>query len=146
MITNFSTNYRDRQIVPGSKCGVSFVVQFYIFIKTDKIRFVIIQVNKCCISLHMLVLFFTSQNPSTNVEGDTMSNVDTRCSMVDVADDYTKRKNVLRIANTSAEVLLQTEDPVTMALWLRALQKHAAAEKPSVNVLTIHFFVFNFLH
>lgn len=66
-------------------------------------------------------------------DGDTVPNVDIRCSVVDVADDYTKRKNVLRVANTHAEVLLQTEDTVSMALWLRSLQKHAAAEKPSVS-------------
>lgn len=60
-------------------------------------------------------------------------NVDVRCSLVDIAEDYTKRKHVLRLANPSAEVLLQTEDAASMALWLRALHEHAAAEKPSVS-------------
>ncbi|XP_011300531.1 uncharacterized protein RhoGAP19D isoform X3 [Fopius arisanus] len=72
-----------------------------------------------------------SQSPSATSDGDAGQNVDVRCSLVDVADDYTKRKHVLRVANPTAEVLLQTEDAASMALWLRALHKHAAAEKPS---------------
>ena len=60
--------------------------------------------------------------------------VDVRCSLVDIAEDYTKRKHVLRLANPNAEVLLQTEDAASMALWLRALHEHAAAEKLSVRV------------
>ena len=54
--------------------------------------------------------------------------------MVDVAEDYTKRKHVLRVANPTAEVLLQTEDAASMALWLRSLHSHAAAEKSSVSI------------
>ncbi|XP_048504870.1 uncharacterized protein LOC105687120 isoform X4 [Athalia rosae] len=72
-----------------------------------------------------------SQSPSSTGDGDAGQNVDVRCSLVDVADDYTKRKHVLRVANPSAEVLLQTEDAASMALWLRGLHKHAAIEKPS---------------
>lgn len=60
--------------------------------------------------------------------------VDVRCSLVDIAEDYTKRKHVLRLANPNAEVLLQTEDAASMALWLRALHEHAAVEKPSVSL------------
>lgn len=60
--------------------------------------------------------------------------VDVRCSVVDVAEDYTKRKHVLRIANPMAEVLLQTEDAASMALWLRSLHSHAAADRSSVNI------------
>ncbi|XP_023288793.1 rho GTPase-activating protein 21-like [Orussus abietinus] len=72
-----------------------------------------------------------SQSPAVTGDGDAGQNVDVRCSLVDVAEDYTKRKHVLRVANPTAEVLLQTEDAASMALWLRALHKHAAAEKPS---------------
>ncbi|XP_063975017.1 uncharacterized protein LOC135161407 isoform X6 [Diachasmimorpha longicaudata] len=72
-----------------------------------------------------------SQSPSATSDGDAGQNVDVRCSLVDVADDYTKRKHVLRVANPTAEVLLQTEDAASMGLWLRTLQKHVAAEKPS---------------
>lgn len=69
---------------------------------------------------------------STENEGNAQS-VDVRCSVVDVAEDYTKRKHVLRVANPTAEVLLQTEDAASMALWLRSLHSHAAAERSSVN-------------
>ncbi|XP_015605349.1 uncharacterized protein LOC107272586 isoform X4 [Cephus cinctus] len=72
-----------------------------------------------------------SQSPSTTSDGEAGQNVDVRCSLVDIADDYTKRKHVLRVANPTAEVLLQAEDAASMALWLRALHKHAAAEKPT---------------
>ncbi|XP_050452931.1 uncharacterized protein LOC126852311 isoform X3 [Cataglyphis hispanica] len=74
-----------------------------------------------------------SQSPSlsTENEGNAGQSVDVRCSVVDVAEDYTKRKHVLRVANPTAEVLLQTEDAASMALWLRSLHSHAAAEKSS---------------
>ncbi|XP_066595916.1 rho GTPase-activating protein 23 isoform X2 [Prorops nasuta] len=73
-----------------------------------------------------------SQSPSSTSESENSGqSVDVRCSQVDVAEDYTKRKHVLRVANPTAEVLLQTEDAASMALWLRALHKHAAADKPS---------------
>ncbi|KAK0089315.1 hypothetical protein PV325_008070 [Microctonus aethiopoides] len=72
-----------------------------------------------------------SWSPSATSDSDAGQNVDVRCSLVDVADDYTKRKHVLRVANPTAEVLLQTEDAASMALWLRALHKHVAAEKLS---------------
>ncbi|XP_036147901.1 rho GTPase-activating protein 21 isoform X2 [Monomorium pharaonis] len=72
-----------------------------------------------------------SQSPSLSTESETNAgqSVDVRCSVVDVADDYTKRKHVLRVANPTAEVLLQTEDAASMALWLRSLHSHAAVEK-----------------
>ncbi|XP_029660659.1 uncharacterized protein LOC115234073 isoform X2 [Formica exsecta] len=74
-----------------------------------------------------------SQSPSlsTENEGNAGQSVDVRCSVVDVAEDYTKRKHVLRVANPTAEVLLQTEDAASMALWLRSLHSHAAAERSS---------------
>ncbi|XP_033219190.1 uncharacterized protein LOC117174310 isoform X4 [Belonocnema kinseyi] len=74
-----------------------------------------------------------SQSPSTNGEGDTASSVDTRCASVDIAEDYTKRKHVLRITNSVTEVLLQTEDAASMVLWLRAF-KVFNTEKPSSAV------------
>ncbi|XP_011877524.1 PREDICTED: rho GTPase-activating protein 21 isoform X2 [Vollenhovia emeryi] len=74
-----------------------------------------------------------SQSPSLSTESETNAgqSVDVRCSVVDVAEDYTKRKHVLRVANPTAEVLLQTEDAASMALWLRSLHSHAAAERSS---------------
>lgn len=53
---------------------------------------------------------------------------------MDIAEDYTKRKHVLRVVNPTAEVLLQMEDAASMALWLRSLHKYAATEKPLVNL------------
>lgn len=70
---------------------------------------------------------------STESETNAGQSVDVRCSVVDVAEDYTKRKHVLRVANPTAEVLLQTEDAASMALWLRSLHSHAAAERSSVS-------------
>ncbi|XP_043664591.1 uncharacterized protein LOC122627518 isoform X2 [Vespula pensylvanica] len=81
------------------------------------------------------ILFFYkdrhSQSPSSvnDTEG-TVQNIDVRCSLVDIAEDYTKRKHVLRVVNPTAEVLLQMEDAASMALWLRSLHKYAATEKP----------------
>ncbi|XP_076393755.1 rho GTPase activating protein at 19D isoform X2 [Megachile rotundata] len=82
------------------------------------------------------ILFFykdrQNQSPSLANDGENVAqSVDVRCSLVDIAENYTKRKHVLRLANPNAEVLLQTEDAASMALWLRALHEHAAAEKPS---------------
>lgn len=71
---------------------------------------------------------------STESETNAGQSVDVRCSVVDVAEDYTKRKHVLRVANPTAEVLLQTEDAASMALWLRSLHSHAAAERSSVSI------------
>ncbi|XP_076244290.1 rho GTPase activating protein at 19D isoform X6 [Calliopsis andreniformis] len=84
------------------------------------------------------ILFFykdrQNQVPSLANDGENVTQcVDVRCSLVDIAEDYTKRKHVLRLANPSAEVLLQTEDAASMALWLRALHEHASADKPSEN-------------
>ncbi|XP_020285089.1 uncharacterized protein LOC109855339 isoform X3 [Pseudomyrmex gracilis] len=75
----------------------------------------------------------SQQSPSLSTENEpnAVQNVDVRCSVVDVAEDYTKRKHVLRVANPTAEVLLQTEDASSMALWLRSLHSHAAAERSS---------------
>ncbi|XP_076757634.1 rho GTPase activating protein at 19D isoform X10 [Xylocopa sonorina] len=73
-----------------------------------------------------------NQNPSLANDGESIAqSVDVRCSLVDIAEDYTKRKHVLRLANPNAEVLLQTESAASKALWLRALHEHAATEKPS---------------
>ncbi|CAL7940899.1 unnamed protein product [Xylocopa violacea] len=82
------------------------------------------------------ILFFykdrQNQNPSLANDGESIAqSVDVRCSLVDIAEDYTKRKHVLRLANPNAEVLLQTESAASKALWLRALHEHAATEKPS---------------
>lgn len=56
--------------------------------------------------------------------------VDMRYSIVHVADDYTKRKNVLRISSARpcrTELLLQADSPVDMADWVRTLQEQTGA-------------------
>lgn len=56
--------------------------------------------------------------------------VDMRYSVVDVADDYTKRKNVLRISSAlpyRPELLLQADGPIDMADWVRTLQEQTGA-------------------
>lgn len=56
--------------------------------------------------------------------------VDMRYSVVDVADDYTKRKNVLRISSAypyRTELLLQADSPIEMADWVRTLQEQTGA-------------------
>lgn len=56
--------------------------------------------------------------------------VDMRYSVVNVADDYTKRKNVLRISAAypyRTELLLQADSPVEMADWVRTLQEQNGA-------------------
>lgn len=56
----------------------------------------------------------------------TSSAVDVRCSQVDVADNYTKKKHVLRLNTFSgSELLLQAEDADNMVQWIRALQGQA---------------------
>jgi len=56
----------------------------------------------------------------------TSSAVDVRCSQVDIADNYTKKKHVLRL-NTlgGSELLLQADDADNMVQWIHALQAQA---------------------
>ncbi|XP_075237153.1 rho GTPase activating protein at 19D isoform X2 [Lycorma delicatula] len=52
--------------------------------------------------------------------------VDMRCALVAAADNYTKRKHVLRLNTLSgSELLLQAEDAGQMARWIFALQEQA---------------------
>lgn len=56
----------------------------------------------------------------------TSSAVDVRCSQVDIADNYTKKKHVLRLNTLSgSELLLQAEDADNMVQWIHALQTQA---------------------
>lgn len=56
----------------------------------------------------------------------TSSAVDVRYSQVDIADNYTKKKHVLRL-NTlgGSELLLQADDADNMVQWIHALQAQA---------------------
>ena len=56
----------------------------------------------------------------------TSSAVDVRYSQVDISDNYTKKKHVLRL-NTlgGSELLLQADDADNMVQWIHALQAQA---------------------
>lgn len=52
--------------------------------------------------------------------------VDVRCAMVAAADNYTKRKHVLRLSTrTNSELLLQAADAGQMDKWIVALEEQA---------------------
>ncbi|KAJ4431124.1 hypothetical protein ANN_19719 [Periplaneta americana] len=60
----------------------------------------------------------------------TSSAVDVRCSQVDIAGDYTKKKHVLRLNTFSgSELLLQAEDAGDMVQWIHALQAQSGASE-----------------
>jgi hypothetical protein len=76
----------------------------------------------------LLLLLQTPLNVSDTI-GDqqtTSSAVDVRCSQVDIADNYTKKKHVLRL-NTfgGSELLLQADDADNMVQWIHVLQIQA---------------------
>jgi spectrin beta len=75
-----------------------------------------------------LLLLQTPLNVSDTISEPqaTSSVVDVRCSQVDIADNYTKKKNVLRL-NTfgGSELLLQADDADNMVQWIHALQAQA---------------------
>ena len=53
-------------------------------------------------------------------------------SQVTVASDYTKKKNVLRIAlNSGAEYLMQSESPDEMSLWIQKIRTSVADANPA---------------
>nr|XP_018896404.1 PREDICTED: rho GTPase-activating protein 21 isoform X9 [Bemisia tabaci] len=59
--------------------------------------------------------------------GSSCECINLRCSTVDVASDYTKRKHVFRLNahSTGTELLLQAEDGSSMMQWVHVLQKQA---------------------
>uniref|UniRef100_A0A1B6CU09 Rho GTPase-activating protein 21 n=1 Tax=Clastoptera arizonana TaxID=38151 RepID=A0A1B6CU09_9HEMI len=69
--------------------------------------------------------------PETPVNHEVTSNthseqIDVHNALVAAADDYTKRKHVLRLGTLSgSELLLQAQDASHMARWLVALQEQA---------------------
>lgn len=53
-----------------------------------------------------------------------------RTSCVRIAEDYTKRKHVLRVSSIlpcRTELLLQAENPAVLADWVKVLQEQVAA-------------------
>lgn len=76
----------------------------------------------------LLILLQTPLNLTDNLseQQSTSSAVDVRCSQVDIADNYTKKKHVLRLNTLSgSELLLQAEDADNMVQWIHALQAQA---------------------
>lgn len=72
---------------------------------------------------------FVFQSPTDTAEQSLASGIDLRASCVRVAEDYTKRKHVLRVSSAvpcRSEVLLQADNPVDLADWMKALQEQVA--------------------
>ena len=66
---------------------------------------------------------------SDAVEHSLASGVDMRASEVRVAEDYTKRKHVLRVSSVNpcrSEFLLQAENTEEFTDWFKALQEQMA--------------------
>ena len=60
------------------------------------------------------------------------SQIDMRCSAVSVAEDYTKRKNVIRIMASKpyrSELLLQADTTADMADWIRSFNEQVVTTK-----------------
>ncbi|KAF2882336.1 hypothetical protein ILUMI_23835 [Ignelater luminosus] len=70
------------------------------------------------------------QSPSDAAEQSLANGVDMSASCVRIAEDYTKRKHVLRVSSVlpcRSELLLQADNPVDLADWVKALQEQVAA-------------------
>lgn len=69
---------------------------------------------------------------TSEVADQSLANgVDMRGSCVQVADDYTKRKNVLRISSVlpcRSELLLQAESTEELAEWVQVLHEQVATD------------------
>lgn len=72
----------------------------------------------CCLLL---------QTPLGSSEGSAGGDhIDLRCSLVEVAADYTKKKHVLRLNSASgSELLLQADTGADLLQWVRVLQDQA---------------------
>ncbi|XP_068082173.1 rho GTPase-activating protein 21 [Anabrus simplex] len=74
-----------------------------------------------------------TQTPIVQNEGEQQ--IDMRSSQIEIADDYTKRKHVLRVnTSTGSEVLLQADDADDMNQWLLSLSEHAQQPEETVGV------------
>ncbi|KAF5295367.1 hypothetical protein FQR65_LT01557 [Abscondita terminalis] len=71
------------------------------------------------------------QSPSDAAEQSLANGIDMSASCVRIAEDYTKRKNVLRVSSIvpcRSELLLQADNPVDLADWVKVLQEQVAAD------------------
>lgn len=76
------------------------------------------------------VKFIPLQSPSDAAEQSLANGIDMSASCVRIAEDYTKRKHVLRVSSVlplRSELLLQAENPVDFADWVKALQEQVAS-------------------
>ncbi|XP_069365487.1 rho GTPase-activating protein 23-like isoform X6 [Maniola hyperantus] len=68
---------------------------------------------------------------TTGAEGGSRDALDVRYSLAALADDYTKRKHVVRVTTAAgAELLLQAEGAADAQRWLAALRRHSAEPPP----------------
>ncbi|XP_073944334.1 rho GTPase-activating protein 23-like isoform X3 [Choristoneura fumiferana] len=71
----------------------------------------------------------SGSTPGAESSRDTL---DMRYSLAALADDYTKRKHVVRVTTAAgAELLLQAEGPADAQRWLAALRRHSAEPPPA---------------
>ncbi|XP_039746949.1 rho GTPase-activating protein 23 isoform X3 [Pararge aegeria] len=69
---------------------------------------------------------------TTGAEGGSRDTLDVRYSLAALADDYTKRKHVVRVTTAAgAELLLQAEGAADAQRWLAALRRHSAEPPPA---------------
>ncbi|CAH0718827.1 unnamed protein product, partial [Brenthis ino] len=69
---------------------------------------------------------------TTGTESGSRDALDVRYSLAALADDYTKRKHVVRVTTAAgAELLLQAEGATDAQRWLAALRRHSAEPPPS---------------
>lgn len=74
-------------------------------------------------------MFQSPVGTSDAIEQSLSSGVEMTTSLVRVADDYTKRKHVLRVSSVvpcRSELLLQADDSAVLGDWLKALQEQVA--------------------
>lgn len=71
-----------------------------------------------------------------------------RASVVRVAEDYTKRKHVLRVSSVNpcrAEFLLQADNTTDLADWVKVLQEQVAASTELETKLVCTLIIYNYI-
>ncbi|KAJ8725450.1 hypothetical protein PYW08_003633 [Mythimna loreyi] len=92
--------------------------------------------------LHGTKLYLYRHHPSqspgavsgggTEAQPGSRDALDVRYSLAALADDYTKRKHVVRVTTAAgAELLLQAEGAADAQRWLAALRRHSAEPPPA---------------
>lgn len=87
---------------------------------------------------------FDRQTPATFDRADlgaSSDRIDIRCSVVEVACDYTKRKHVFRLnaPSVGAELLLQADDANSMTQWVKVLREQTLTPSASVETMVNDF-------